>query len=454
MSYENRLNAVTPVDGRYRDKVKELSNYFSEYALIRNRVRIEVEYLKFLAKNKILDISYEEMQTLTKLAEEFSLEDAEKVKAYEEETRHDVEGVVRFLKARLSSLGLGRLAPYIHIGLTSEDVNNLAYSLALREFNQKTLKPQLDVLLKQLLRISDEHKRTAMLARTHGQPAVPTTLGKEVAVHAYRILRIRKKLSYFTFPGKLSGAVGTYAGLREIMGSGCVEYAAGFVEKLGLEPWIATKQTLPHDRISEYLHALAVLASCLLDLSRDLWLMAMLGYVEKRAAGVGSSTMPHKTNPIEAENAEGNLETSITLLNFMATRLMTTRLQRDLSDSTIRRNYGTAVAHLIIAMKSLSEFLDNILFNVEKMRKDLEASSEWASEAVQIRLRLKGHDAMEDVRKLSRARGDYRWSLRQYILKLGEKPSEIIPEKPDEYLGEAEAVVEKVLQEARDNLIF
>ncbi|HIQ28986.1 MAG TPA: adenylosuccinate lyase [Candidatus Caldiarchaeum subterraneum] len=447
MSDEAALRAVTPVDGRYRRQVEELSNYFSEYGLIRYRIKVELEYLKLLVRTGVISLSGEKLGVIDEVQSSFTVGDAAYVKQLEEETRHDVDAVVRFLKKRLEEQGLGEVVQHIHLGLTSEDVNNIAYSLALRDFNQLTLSPLLERLAKKLRALSKEHKLTVMLARTHGQPAVPTTLGKELAVHMHRIDRIRKILGSFIFPAKLSGAVGTYAGLREVLGEKTLEHALGFVNQLGLEPWIATKQTLPHDRLSEYLHRLTLLASALLDLSRDLWLLCMLGYVEKKRIGVGSSTMPHKVNPIEVENAEGNLEICITLLSFMAHRLMVSRLQRDLSDSTIRRNYGTAAAYLTIAIKNITSFLDNISFNREKMREDLLKSREWISEAVQIRLRLKGYDVMDEIRKLSTANGDYKENLRRFITSLGEEPDDIIPREPEDYLGVAGEVVDMLTEE-------
>ena len=448
MSDETSLKAITPIDGRYRKQVEELSSYFSEYALIKYRITVELEYLKLLGKIGMVRLSREQLDALAKIRESFTVRDAVYVKQLEGETRHDVESVVRFLKQRLEETGLGDLARYVHLGLTSEDVNNIAYSLALRDFNNLLLGPLLRELVEKLRSLSREHKLTVMLARTHGQPAVPTTLGKELAVHMYRVDRIRKMLSTHVFPAKLSGAVGSYAGLREIFGENAVEYAIGFVRQFGLEPWIATKQVLPHDAISEYLHKLTLLASSLLDLSRDLWLLCMLGYAEKQKTGVGSSTMPHKVNPIEVENAEGNLEICITLLNFMASRMMVSRLQRDLSDSTIRRNYGTAAAYLTIAIKNITKFLDNIRFNRERMREDLRRSNLWVSEAVQIRLRLRGYDVMDEIRKIPTDSGYYRERLRELILSLGENPEEIIPKEPEEYLGAAAEVVDKLTGES------
>ena len=444
------LFAVSPVDGRYwREVGEEVGRYFSEYALIKYRVRIEVEYLKLVASKLNLPTD-----GLDDIYEGFGLPEARRVKEIEQQTHHDVESVVRYVKERLREAGMDRLAPLVHIGLTSEDMNNIAYSLALSEFNKNTLIPSLGSLIITLAELAREHRDTVMLARTHGVPAIPTTLGKELSYHAYRLLRAYEKLKEAKFPAKISGAVGTYASLREVFGEEYMEVLMKFIENLSLEPWPVTKQTLPHDNISEYLHELSRLSMVMLDLARDLWLMNLLGYVRRRRMGVGSSTMPHKVNPVEVENAEGNLELAATLLDFMARKLMITRLQRDLSDSTVRRNYGVALAHLLQAIKGLERFLKRIEFDKGAMAEDVEKNPEWVSEPAQIRTRLAGLDILEEIRSIEERGEEYLNNLRKVVKEAGEDPDKIIPKKPDEYLGKSGELVELVYRLCIDRVNY
>lgn len=448
----DELLAITPIDGRYRALAEEAGRFFSEYALTRYRLRVEVEYLRLLCREGIAECGEAGEEALREISESFSVEEALAVKKIELETRHDVEAVVRYLKQRLSERGLSGLARLTHIGLTSEDTTNLAYSLALMEFNREVMVPLLGSLIMRLAEMGYEERSTAMLARTHGQPAVPTTIGKELSVHAYRLLRLYEELEGARFPGKISGAVGTYAALVEVLGPRTEEALRGLVERLGLDPWPLTKQTLPHDAVSGYLQRLSTLCMALVELARDLWLLSMLGYIVVKRVGVGSSTMPHKVNPIEVENAEGNLELAASLLMFLSSRLVATRLQRDLSDSTLRRNYGTATAYLLVGLKNLHSFLGRIGFDAGRMARDLEEHPEALSEAVQIRLRLRGHDALEEVRRIvSRGEG-YLEELERAVRGLGADPAEIIPKRHEEYLGMASSLAERVYRLCAEKL--
>ncbi len=447
------LIAITPIDGRYRELVDELKEYFSEYALMKYRLKVELEYFRLVVKI-LKQVDNEQLgRILNDVFEKFTIEEAKYVKEIEKETRHDVEALIRYIRAKLSSYGFTDLMQLVHIGLTSEDVTNIAYSLMLRDFNEKVLLPLLKELLFDLLEISGNEKSTLMLGRTHGMPALPTTLGKEFSVYAYRFLRLFEVLSVYRFPGKISGAVGTYASLTEVFGRDALKILDEFIRKLGLEPWPVTKQTLPHDALSSFLQNLSLISGCALDLCRDLWLLTMLGYVIVKRIGIGSSTMPQKANPIEIENAEGNLELSINLLNFLSGRLQTSRLQRDLSDSTLKRNYGTAIAYLIIGIKNLLSFLRRIEFDRELMRSDVEKHPEILSEAIQVRMRLIGKNLIDELRRLeTRDSAKYLENVKKIVSEASGDPELIIPKTYDDYLGASTLIVESIYKLCIDKL--
>ncbi len=446
------FDAVSPVDGRYRPAVRELSRFFSELGLARYRLLVETEYLKTLLGRVEPSIAARAGAALDEIVASFDEDSMAFVKELERETGHDIEALVRFLRMALERRGLDAAARLVHLGLTSEDVNNLAYSLALRSCLSEVLIPSISRLALRLAELAYLERWTVMLGRTHGQPAVPTTLGKEVAVHVYRVLRSVERLKALRLPGKVSGAVGTYAGLVEVFGDEALETSSRMVESLGLEAWPATKQVLPHDGVSRVLQELALLATVLVDLCRDLWMLSMLGYVYPRPRGVGSSTMPQKSNPVELENAEGNLELAANTLSFLALRLLISRLQRDLSDSTLRRNYGVALAHLLLGVRGVDAFLDRMVIDREVMRRDLERHPEALSEAVQIRARLRGVDLLEQLRQISPLDPLYTERVREVLESRGLDPREIIPQKPEEYVGLAPRIAELVYAMARESL--
>ncbi len=417
---------------------------------MRYRLRVESEYLKLVAERVAPHLLGRLSAKLDEIVLQFDEGCAEAVKAIEAETRHDVEAVVRFLRERLEREGLGEVGHLVHIGLTSEDVNNLAHSLALRDAISAVIIPALEKLLRSLAETAYRERFTAIVARTHGRPAVPTTLGKELAVHAYRLLICLRRISEMRLPGKVSGAVGTYAGLVEVFGDDALEASRRLVESLGLIHWVATKQVIPHDDVSRLLYELSVASMVLVDLCRDLWLLTMLGLVYPRPRGVGSSTMPQKSNPVELENAEGNLEVASNMLSFLSSRLLVSRLQRDLSDSTIKRNYGVALAHLLIGAKNLSAYLERMEVDRDEARRDLERHPEILAEAVQIRARLRGVDLLEELRALGVGGADYLERVRALLERRGLQVSETLPKSAEEYLGLAPLIAEilyKLLEE-------
>jgi adenylosuccinate lyase len=349
-----------------------------------------------------------EAELLQGLADGFSQADAVQVKHLEEVTRHDVKAVESFLRAQLADSSLADVVEYLHFGLTSEDVNNLMQALALREAREKVLLPAIDKTIEGLDAMARTHKATPMLARTHGQPAVTTMFGKEMAVFARRLKKLRKTLAHHRFEGKLNGATGNFNAMAaaepQVDWPG---FSERFVRGLNLEPVALTTQILPYDNWIEYFQTLQLLNSVLVGLCQDLWQYASMGYLKLRvkSAEAGSSTMPHKVNPIDFENAEGNLGISNALLEHYARKLPISRMQRDLSDSTVRRTFGSALGHALVAYRSLSRGLGLVEVDREAMRADLNAHWEVVAEGAQTILRTAGLSNPYDLLKeLTRGR--------------------------------------------------
>jgi adenylosuccinate lyase len=411
------LYAVSPLDGRYADRTAPLREYASEAALIRARVRVEVEYLVALADLDAtpLALDDDERADLRAVYEGFDADDARLVKCIETEgargypaTNHDVKAVEYFVRERAAEAGVDSVEPWIHFGLTSEDVTNLAHRLVVRPAVAEVLVPELQGVRDNLAAMAREHADTPMLARTHGQPATPTTFGKEMAVYATRLGRALGRVhdALDGLQGKLAGASGTYA--AHVAAYPDVDWRAfsrAFVERLGLDHAEPTTQVNPSDDLAELFDALRGVNGVLLDLDRDAWLYVSQRYLGQEAAGdeTGSSTMPHKVNPIDFENSEGNLSKANSDLAFLADYLTTSRLQRDLSDSTVKRNVGAALAYCLLGYTKLRDGLSTVVPNEQVMRDDLDAHPEVVGEAVQTILRREGHgDAYERVKDLTR----------------------------------------------------
>ncbi len=413
MTDTHALNAVTPLDGRYAGRTEPLRAYASEAALMRARVRVEVEYLLALADldQVDLDLTGEERETLREAYEAFDDEDAALVKAIEtkgargyDATNHDVKAVEYFVREHAPE----RAHPWIHFALTSEDVNNLAHRLLVKPAVEDVLVPELREVRDALVEFAHDYADLPMLARTHGQPATPTTFGKEMAVYAARLGRAiaRVEAASDDLAGKLAGASGTWAAHHAAFPE--VDWRAfsrEFVEGLGLSYVEPTTQVNPSDDLGALFDALTGVNGVLLDLSRDVWLYVSQRYLGQDAAKseTGSSTMPHKVNPIDFENAEGNLSKADSDLEFLSEYLATSRLQRDLSDSTVKRNIGASLAYCLLAYTKLQNGLAKVTPNEQVMREDLEANPEVIGEAVQTILRREGHgDAYERVKALTR----------------------------------------------------
>ncbi|GAA0449110.1 adenylosuccinate lyase [Halococcus dombrowskii] len=424
MTDRGPLSSVSPLDGRYARYTEPLVEYASEAALLRARVRVEVEYLVALAKLDAtpLDIDADDREVLRELYEEFSEEDAARIKRIETEgtadhsaTNHDVKAVEYFVRDGLPDPDA---APWVHFGLTSEDVNNLARRLLLKPAVEAVLVPELDAIRESFAGMAREHADSPMLARTHGQPATPTTFGKEMAVYAGRLERAIERIERVAdgLAGKLAGASGTYAAhYAAYPDVDWRAFAESFVRSLGLAHVEPVTQINPCDDLAALFDALRGANAILLDADRDMWRYVSDGYLgqESDAGETGSSTMPHKVNPIDFENSEGNLSKADSDLSFLAETLTTSRLQRDLSDSTVKRNVGAALAHSLIGYRKTQAGLSKVVPNEQVMREELEKNPEVIGEAVQTILRREGHtDAYERVKELTRGRrtglGDFR----------------------------------------------
>jgi adenylosuccinate lyase len=419
------LTALSPLDGRYATKATALREYLSEYALIRYRVLVEVRWLQHLANEPavtelaLLDAPVKDV--LNRLVDGFSMEDARRIKELEATTNHDVKAVEYFLRERLEGVITPScdLAPFIHFACTSEDINNLAYALMLRDARQRVLLPRLKALTTDLRELAHELADLPMLARTHGQPASPTTLGKELAVFVYRMTRQIERFAEVPILGKINGAVGNYnAHLAAYPEADWRSIGNRFVESLDLETAVYTTQIEAHDWIAEFSQALCRFNTVLMDLCQDLWGYISLGYFRSRPVEgeVGSSTMPHKVNPIEFENAEGNLGISNAVLGFLADKLPRSRFQRDLTDSTVLRNLGVGIGHSLIAVESAAKGLGKLEADASRIRDDLDASPEVLAEAVQTVMRRYGiSDAYEQLKAITRGQAITTENLKAFV---------------------------------------
>ena len=387
------LKAISPIDGRYESKTVELNDFFSEFALIRYRVMVEVEYFIALCEIPLpqLEDFEGDYEDLRAIYEEFQTEDAEEIKDIEKTTNHDVKAVEYYLKRQFDELGLEKWKEFLHFGLTSQDINNTSVPLSMMEAHKLVLKPALEEIIDKLKGMADEWKDIPMLARTHGQPASPTHLGKEIYVFVERLNDQLKMLNSVPFTAKFGGATGNMNAHKVAYPDiDWPAFAKQFVEKkLKLKRQQTTTQIEHYDYMAAYFDALRRINTILIDLSRDIWMYVSMEYFKQKikAGEVGSSAMPHKVNPIDFENAEGNLGMANAVLTFLSTKLPISRLQRDLTDSTVTRNIGVPIAHTLIALKSLMKGLDKLLLNEDKIRQDLQQNYAVVAEAIQTILR-------------------------------------------------------------------
>jgi adenylosuccinate lyase len=418
------LHLISPLDGRYAGTTAPLRDYFSEFAFLRDRVRVELNFLLALSKTDLVRaMSDSESAQIESIISNFSDADAELILEHERKTRHDVKAIEYFIQNKLmdsasslaedgsklpESKGMEDLIPWIHFGLTSEDTNSLGQALSLNELRHKVIVPALDSLISNLSDLALRYKSVPMLARTHGQFAVPTTLGKEFAVYIARLKKTRDDIASYKFEAKLTGAVGNFNALQAAVPNiDWISFSKEFVSSFGLEPHLLTTQILPYDNWVRYFDLVQLTNSILIDFAQDIWRYISDGYLKQAvvAGEVGSSTMPQKVNPIDFENAEGNLGVANALFVHYGQKLTVSRLQRDLSDSTVRRTFGTALGHSLLAWTNFQRGLKRIAPDEEKLKAELNAHWEVVSEGAQTILRAAGKsDAYESLKEQTRGR--------------------------------------------------
>jgi adenylosuccinate lyase len=450
------LTALSPLDGRYRSKVAALGDYFSEFALVRQRVRIELAWLAALADEpaiaEVPAFTPAARAEMDGVAKTFSPADAARVKDIERTTNHDVKAVEYWLKERLARQPeVAPVLEFVHFACTSEDINNLAHGIALSESRRDVFLPALHEIAESLRALAHAHAGQPMLARTHGQPATPTTLGKEMANVVARLDRATASFAKVPIKGKMNGAVGNYnAHAIAYPEVDWERLAARTVAALGLELNPYTTQIEPHDYIAEYCDAVGHANNVLVDLCRDVWGYVSLGYFRQRMreGEVGSSTMPHKVNPIDFENAEGNLGIANALLRHLSDKLPISRFQRDLTDSTVLRNLGVALGHAFLGWTALRQGLAKLAVDPARMDEDLEANWEVLAEAIQTVMRRHGlPEPYEQLKALTRGRGITRDSLRVFIAGLAlpeDAKARLLALTPQTYLGLAESLARRV----------
>lgn len=399
------LTAISPIDGRYRKQLAHLDEYFSEYALIKYRVLVEIQYFLFLADKKFFKLSSKQKQQLKRVAEDFHLSDAQQIKQIEATTNHDVKAVEYFLKEQLDKIELSPLKEWVHFGLTSQDINNTAIPLSWKHSMEQEYLPAVVNLHNHLHTLAQQWKNISMLAKTHGQPASPTVLGKEFMVFAERIDGQINLFSQIPYAAKFGGATGNFnAHFVAFPKRDWVKLGNEFVENnLGLQRMQFTTQIEHYDNLAAHFDNIKRINNILIDLCRDVWTYISMDYFKQKTkkGEVGSSAMPHKVNPIDFENAEGNLGMANALLEHLSAKLPISRLQRDLTDSTVLRNVGVPVAHTLLAIKSLIKGLDKLVLNEIKIKEDLENNWAVVAEAIQTILRRENYpnpyEALKDL---------------------------------------------------------
>ena len=403
----NSLDAISPIDGRYRSKTEPFANYFSESALIRYRVRVEIEYYIALMNQLGIECNTTDAEQLRAFYRNWNVDSAQRVKDIEKTTNHDVKAVEYFIKERLDAVGSTLPRELVHFGLTSQDINNTAFPMMMMEAHKDVVRPAYEELICKIESLAEEWRNIPMLAHTHGQPASPTALGKELMVFVYRMREQMKTIDSVPFTGKFGGATGNYNAHRVAYPQvDWRKFGDKFLkENLGLERQQLTTQIENYDYLAAYLDALRRMNTILIDLCRDIWTYISMNYFRQRikAGEVGSSAMPHKVNPIDFENAEGNLGIADALLTHFSMKLPISRMQRDLTDSTVIRNLGMPLAHTLVATQSLMKGLGKLLLNEAKLHEDLEENWAVTAEAIQTVLRSVNYpNPYEALKQLTR----------------------------------------------------
>ncbi len=441
------LNAISPIDGRYLNKTRALSPYFSEFALTYYRLMVEIRWLESLAANPTLQeipaLGDEEKKFLADLLIQFDEEEAARVKEFERQTNHDVKAIEYYLCEKFQNNSkLKAIEGFIHFACTSEDINNLAYALMTKQAIAQVIQPTLAEIMGGITLLGKQHGDIPMLSRTHGQPATPTTMGKELVNFVARLKRPQQQLAEVLVPAKFNGAVGNYnAHIVAYPEVDWRKHCANFVTSLGLSFNAYTTQIEPHDGIAEVSQIMVRINNILLDYTQDIWSYISLGYFKQKtvAQEVGSSTMPHKVNPIDFENAEGNLGLANALFIHFANKLTQSRLQRDLSDSTVLRNIGVAFSYSLIAYQSIAKGNDKLQINKQALQNDLEGKWEILSEAIQtVMRRYTVPNAYEQLKALTRGQGITEEALKSFIKELAipeEVKEQLLKLRPETYTG-------------------
>jgi adenylosuccinate lyase len=440
------LEAISPVDGRYSKTTAVLQSYFSEYALFKYRLRIEIEYLIELSLPGLPCeglFSSNDIDALRKIYLDFSLEDALKIKEIEQKTNHDIKALEYFIKERLDEMGLSASREWVHFGLTSQDINNTAIPLSLKEASEQVLFPAIQQLIEHLNQLASDWREVSMLARTHGQPASPTSLGKEVYVFVERLELEFAKLKNTVWAAKFGGATGNFnAHHVAFPQTDWVAFANQFLSRVGLYRSRTTTQIEHYDQLASYCHNVIRIHSILIDLCRDVWTYISMEYFRQKvkAGETGSSAMPHKVNPIDFENAEGNLGYSNAILGFLAEKLPVSRLQRDLTDSTVLRNIGMPISHSIIAIQSVQKGLGKLLLNQQAITNDLNKHAAVVAEAIQTILRRESYpNPYEALKELTRGKDQVNLDdIRDFVNQLDVSEhvkQELLSVTPSNYTG-------------------
>jgi len=449
------LDNISPIDGRYNKDTQELKLFLSEEALIKYRIKIEIEYLIALCGvvhiKELKPLSSRKKTELRNIYNKFSIKDGNRIKKIEEKTNHDVKAVEYFIAEKLKRVGPTKLIPWIHFALTSEDINNLAYSLMWQDGLIHIYLPTLKKIISKLKSLAKKYGGTAMLAMTHGQPATPTTMGKELAVFCNRLQRQTIQIKEHKLQGKFGGATGTWgAHVAAYPSVDWLKFTQRFIKSLNLEPNLITTQIEHHDSLIESYQSIIRVNSILIDFCQDIWFYISRGILKQKriADEVGSSTMPHKINPINFENAEGNLGISNAILSHFCTKLPISRMQRDLSDSTVLRNQGVAMAHSLLAIKNTIKGFNRLAVNKEKALQELSSHWEVLAEAIQTILRKNGQiDAYETLKELTRGEKISQERISLFIngLELPKAEKEyLLSLTPETYIGLSSKLVELV----------
>jgi adenylosuccinate lyase len=451
------LHTLSPLDGRYEIETSPLRDFFSEFAFLRARVRVELDFLSALAKTGIFPADTLSGWKLD--LRDFTDDDARKIQEYEKITRHDVKAIEYFLRDKfLESSGLpleqeqAQILPFIHFGLTSEDINSIAQAISLRDSRDQVLLPALDNLISSLCDFAKQYRALPLLARTHGQPAVPTTLGKEIAVYIARLNKCRAEIANHKFEAKLTGAVGNFNALQSAAPQvDWISFSKEFIQSYDLEPNLLTTQILPYDNWIRYFDDIKLTNTILIGYTQDIWRYISNGILKQKIVEgeVGSSTMPQKVNPIDFENAEGNLGIANALLTHYGQKLPVSRLQRDLSDSTVRRSFGVALGHSLLAWKNITRGMSRVDAHEEKIKEELNEHWEVISEGAQTILRAAGRsDAYESLKNQTRGRVLDENSYRLWVEALDvdeETRGRLNRLSPESYVGLAIQIVDEVI---------